>query len=368
MKKIYAIFILATAFMLVMSVGVFAVKVNGPSAVNGLNHKGEASQLYLYEKDADWNVVEDGAWGKMTFSDNYFVFNGHGLEQNTEYTLIRYTDPWNGYPISCLDSGIANEDDNLHLSGKFLDGGAKVWLVLSSDVDCENGMVGWNPTEYLFEYNSINGDSESASYTKYHGKGIYSTTHIVRKDYARPNKPQKPDKTSGGPACYKLMGVKWANTPDYVAQSQDLLGIAGTSIGTWDASTGFGLLGSGSVDASAGFEEVMDGKNSYSEGDYPTDGVIAVTRTWYNIYTNEIIEYDIMFDTDFTWGDATTMSGVMDLQNIATHEIGHAFGLLDLYQKPCSDVTMFGYSSYGDVSKRDLAPQDITGLQLIYGA
>ena len=37
--------------------------------------------------------------------------------------------------------------------------GAKIWLVLSSDVDCDMAyMIGWNPTEYLFEYDLINFD------------------------------------------------------------------------------------------------------------------------------------------------------------------------------------------------------------------
>ncbi len=32
----------------------------------------------------------------------------------------------------------------------------KFWVVLASDVDCEEGrMIAWNPTEYLFEYNTI---------------------------------------------------------------------------------------------------------------------------------------------------------------------------------------------------------------------
>ncbi|GAI83933.1 unnamed protein product, partial [marine sediment metagenome] len=34
---------------------------------------------------------------------------------------------------------------------------AKIWLVLTDDVDCEgNEMFGWNPTEYLFEGDVIN--------------------------------------------------------------------------------------------------------------------------------------------------------------------------------------------------------------------
>lgn len=218
-------------------------------------------------------------------------------------------------------------------------------------------------------------DSESVSYKEYHGNGIYSITHVVRYDAVKPDrvKPPKPDKTTG-PACYELMGVSWAVKPDYVAQDDKLLGIATISIRTWDASTGFDLLGEGNVNTEADFGDisnpVMDGENSYSRGDYPSDGVIAVCRTWWRSIggITEIMEYDIMFDTDFAWGDATTDSSLMDYQNIATHEIGHAFGLFDVYQRPCRKVTMFGYSSYGEVSKRDLAPQDITGLQMIYGA
>lgn len=216
---------------------------------------------------------------------------------------------------------------------------------------------------------------EDLSYTTYHGNGIWSTTHILRKDDIKPERASKPAKTTG-PACYKLMGVKWANTPNYVAQTQDLLDIAEISIGTWDAATGFDLLGEEKVDPGAPFDYfdedgnlITDGKNSYTYGNYPLTGVIAVCRTWYNTYTNEIVEYDIMFDEDFEFGDceAEDCTSKMDLQNIATHEIGHAFGLLDLYQRPCGEVTMFGYSSYGDISKRDLEPQDITGLQMIYG-
>ena len=37
--------------------------------------------------------------------------------------------------------------------------GAKIWLVLSPDVDCMmQEMIGWNPAEYLFEYDLITFD------------------------------------------------------------------------------------------------------------------------------------------------------------------------------------------------------------------
>jgi hypothetical protein len=44
------------------------------------------------------------------------------------------------------------DDDNY-------DYGAKIWLIKTSDVDCDMAcMIGWDPTEYLFEYDLINFD------------------------------------------------------------------------------------------------------------------------------------------------------------------------------------------------------------------
>ncbi|NIP29559.1 MAG: peptidase M10A and M12B matrixin and adamalysin, partial [Candidatus Dadabacteria bacterium] len=64
-------------------------------------------------------------------------------------------------------------------------------------------------------------------------------------------------------------------------------------------------------------------------------GVIAVTVIWGYFSgppsIREIVEFDVLFDTDFTWGNATVNPTLMDLQNIATHEIGHGAGLGDLY-------------------------------------
>lgn len=57
----------------------------------------------------------------------------------------------------------------------------------------------------------------------------------------------------------------------------------------------------------------------------------------------------------------------MDLQNIATHELGHGVGPGDIYSSSCSEVTMYGYSSYGENKKRALEQQDIIGLQKMYG-
>lgn len=149
MKK--GLIVLTVCLMLVTTAAVMARPNNGPAG------KSNTAHLYLYEKDPiTWIIVDDGAWGKVTFKASGFVFNGHGLVPGMSYTLINYVDPWPGTPATFLAGGTANSDGDLHLAGSAnLAGSGKIWLVLSNDVNCGVGMTGWNPTEYLFEYDLI---------------------------------------------------------------------------------------------------------------------------------------------------------------------------------------------------------------------
>jgi len=134
----------------------------------GLNGKGKAEHLYLFEKDpGTWMIVEDGAWGKMTYLSDKgtFCFNGHNLTYGNHYALIYYPDPWPGTGLEVLGDGYADELGDIHIADTFdfgsipIDGdtnsGAKIWLVLYEDQDGSQ-MIGWNPSEYLFEYVLIN--------------------------------------------------------------------------------------------------------------------------------------------------------------------------------------------------------------------
>ena len=97
--------------------------------------------------------------------------------------------------------------------------------------------------------------------------------------------------------------------------------------------------------------------------------VIAVAVVWGYFSgppkVREILEFDILFNTDFDWGNGE--QGWMDLQAIATHEIGHGLGLADLYEDVCAEETMYGLSDYGEIKKRDLNTGDINGIQELYG-
>jgi hypothetical protein len=220
------------------------------------------------------------------------------------------------------------------------------------------------------EHANENANQDKPSVIIEYGKGreagLIKVTHI---HYARPNSRVRPPKVT---PCYTLTGYKWATPVTYTINTSYGLSsgfiISAIEISNyeWDSETSKVLFADTAVGAYPW--KVYDGKNSVSFGNYDTSGVIAVTVTWYNRFTRVAVESDILFDTDYAWGDATVVSGVMDLQNIATHEIGHTIGLGDMYDGVCSAVTMFGYSGYGDVEKRTLEQPDITGLQKIYGA
>lgn len=184
-------------------------------------------------------------------------------------------------------------------------------------------------------------------------------------------KPARPD------ACYKLMGVKWSALPvAYVINPTNPSGLSeafvtsavSTSAEVWDAATSKELFNNAyAVDYGAQYG-VQNYVNAIVFGDYADNNVIAVTSVWFSRRSKQIVEFDMLFNTRYVWGDATLNASVMDLPNIATHELGHSVGLSDIYSSACSAVTMYGYASNGETQKRTLEQPDVTGLQKMYGA
>ena len=147
--------------------------------LNQYTHKRQKwIRIYLYEKDpTTWDIVGSGAWGFLDYrpegTEFKFLFVGKKLDPDVQYTLLYYADPWPGNGSICLGSGTADELGKVKIVGKGdplnpyytppvdtgdlpadydANAGAKIWLVLSSDVDClGQQMTGWNPGEYLFE-------------------------------------------------------------------------------------------------------------------------------------------------------------------------------------------------------------------------
>jgi len=175
-------------------------------------------------------------------------------------------------------------------------------------------------------------------------------------------------------ACYGFIskGAKIKQPANLVIGSGIDGGAVWDAAKTWDSNTSAVLFGNFATASDANWDDILpDGRNEISMGNYSQQGVIAITNIWGYfggpVGKREIVEFDVMFDSDFAWGNADANPSIMDWQNIAVHELGHGLGLDDMYQSGCSQVTMYGYSGYGETSKRSLEAPDISGLHVLYG-
>ena len=196
-----------------------------------------------------------------------------------------------------------------------------------------------------------------------------------KKNFAKP----APDaiKASKG-TCYSYIasGAKWKTTEGYIVNptgsnldSNFVTQTIDNGVAQWEMYGGSNIFGTSSSDLTAvtGF----DNKNVVNFGPYSDNNAIAVTTVWGYFSgdpaTREIVEWDMLFNNFYQYGNAAVNgSSVMDLQNIATHELGHSAGMGDLYNTSCSSETMFGYSGYGETIKRDLNTGDIQGIKKLY--
>ena len=188
--------------------------------------------------------------------------------------------------------------------------------------------------------------------------------------------PVEPDTSS----CYGFLarGAKWKTVEDWIVNPANTRGLTSDfitsnladNIAKWEAEAGDNILGneiSGVVD---GADLVSpDNKNEVMFADVKYEDAIAITIVWGYFSGNpawrELVEWDMIFDdVDFDW--SINEPDKMDFENIATHELGHAVGLDDLYKSECSEQTMFGYASEGETKKRTLESGDIAGIQELY--
>ena len=188
----------------------------------------------------------------------------------------------------------------------------------------------------------------------------------------------KEDPTDPATTCYAFMGqygkkyLQWRALPVHYEinptdgpSDQTAIGLGAWA---WDEATAGDLFYLDGTNSTATYN-VQDYVNAVCFDDYYADpGIIGACMVWFNPATKAIVEFDIIFETDHIWGDAEEDPSVMDLWNIATHELGHAIGLADIYDEACSEVTMYGYSGDGEIKKRDLEEPDITAAHELYGA
>ncbi len=103
-----------------------------------------------------------------------------------------------------------------------------------------------------------------------------------------------------------------------------------------------------------------------NENEWPGEwtDAYAVTVPVFDTSSGHIMDSDILYNKNFSWSVAAEgEANKADLQNIATHEIGHFVGL---DHPNILDATMYFGAAPGEISKRDLAADDIQGICSIY--
>jgi hypothetical protein len=135
---------------------------------------------------------------------------------------------------------------------------------------------------------------------------------------------------------------------------------------TWDnvASADFYFRYGGTTSTTAAGE---DGENSVLWRDLGSSGPIAVCTIRWSADPHTIVEFDIEFNDFHTWS-TTGAPGTYDVQSVATHELGHALTLRDLYGSADSEKTMYGLGSPGETKQRTLESEDEAGISYIYPA
>ena len=91
--------------------------------------------------------------------------------------------------------------------------------------------------------------------------------------------------------------------------------------------------------------------------------VMALTTLSYDDNTGRILDADIEFNGEYFDFSVSGERGKADIQNTATHEIGHTIGLEHTSDR---NTTMAPTAETGDTNKRTLEEDDINGICALY--
>jgi hypothetical protein len=168
--------------------------------------------------------------------------------------------------------------------------------------------------------------------------------------------------------------VKWnGNSNTFVVNTSGMPGGAVDAIksafSTWSgAGANFSINYGGSSSSTAFGKNDGNCLIDYGKLDgYITDSgdTIALCLYWYDTRSGRLLDADIRLNSSLPWATSGD-GGSYDVQNIATHELGHSLVLLDLYGKGDAERTMYGFADKGETKKRTLDSDDINGVKALY--
>lgn len=169
--------------------------------------------------------------------------------------------------------------------------------------------------------------------------------------------------------------AKWASLPVtfYVnPANQDVTAAAAatafqTALNVWNTQGGspFRYVYGGTVTDTAA---AHDYRNVAIFRNASNGGTIATTYSWWTT-GGSLLDSDIVFwDGGFKFytgtAGCTTTTASIYIEDVATHELGHALGLS---HSSVSDATMYPSTAYCSQSNRTLAADDVAAIRSLYG-
>lgn len=217
----------------------------------------------------------------------------------------------------------------------------------------------------------------------------YAIIHYRTGFHHSPTHSGGPPSGAGGSNCFGFLanGAKWKTLESWLVNTSNGEGLSSTFIfdnltadiakwedaadGTVGSGAGVNILGDGSVTAATLVADLSspDNQNEVYFGNVSNSGAIAVTIVW-GIFggppsQRQLVEWDMIFDeVDYNWS-STGAAGLMDFENIATHELGHSAGM-GHPENTCTEETMYAFADFGETKKRDLNTGDIAGVSSLY--
>jgi hypothetical protein len=215
--------------------------------------------------------------------------------------------------------------------------------------------------------------------------GLVALGAVVARMHAGPHKPTLTRDVANGTAGFRTTptGAEefWSSSqppafvldPSLERMGADAKAAIVEGITTWD-SAGLHLPQATFSISSTPGEAVQDGVSRIVYAPITVAGfedALALTVSYANESTGQIGESDVIFNSKYTFevfpgnmsADATC-NGHYDVQDVATHETGHIYGLgEDLTD---TTTTMFVHSSPCEIHKRTLSTSDVQSMTALY--
>lgn len=94
-------------------------------------------------------------------------------------------------------------------------------------------------------------------------------------------------------------------------------------------------------------------------------GALATASVCRNVATKEIVGFAVTVDSAESWATDGS-SGNFDVENVASHELGHVAGLRHDNPPRSGCLTMYKFAGLGEIQKRTLGLGDKLGMDTLY--